>query len=389
MHRVLILLVAVVFAGCSHPDVSPETSMTATATPSRFRIVGYFSEGDVRHGYTVAKIPADRLDVVIYAFADPAPDGNLRWIEADVASQSIPLLQALKRNNPALRTMLAIGGWTRSGHFSNIARDPVLRTRFCQNASKLAVEHGFDGIDLDWEFPVSGGLKTNENAPEDRHNLTLLVEGLRRTIDARGKGHLLSVVVPGTANTLKNFELAQLTPYVDWFGLMAYDFHGAWDHRTGHHAPLYRSKFDTFPNAATRNVNASVQEVLHEGVPAHKIVLGVPFYGRAWRGVHPKHHGLFQPADGPSVGSYERGVFAYSDILRFPPETYLPHFDSSAQAPYMYAPTVENGLFITYDNPRSIAEKTTYARQRGLGGVLCWALSNDPGATLIDATRAP
>ena len=131
---------------------------------------------------------------------------------------------------------------------------------------------------------------------------------------------------------------------------MTYDFHGGWENRTQHHAPLYSSD--------GVNASASVDAYLRAGVPAAKLLLGIPAYGRAWKNVGPTQFGLGQPASGLPQGSWEAGVFDYKDLMarvRSAPQVWVRHWDPAAQASWLYAPTLENGLMVSYEDADAYA----------------------------------
>jgi hypothetical protein len=170
---------------------------------------------------------------------------------------------------------------------------------------------------------------------------------------------------------------------VDWINLMGYDFHGSWDTSTNFNAPLFRASAD--PADAALNIDAAVQTYLSAGVPAQKLVLGVPFYGRGWAGVSDTDNGLYQPAAGPAPGTREAGSFEYKDLKGH----YLPAFerfwDEETFVPWLY--DADRQIFISYDDAESLQAKAGYARDQGLAGVMIWELSQGD-ESLVDAIHA-
>jgi chitinase len=384
----------------------PSLLLCALAMPScrpeqRPRIVGYFSSWSI-YGpdYHVADVPAHLLTHLAYAFAEVSAAGECAlgdpWADVEKPyPEELPdadfrgsfgQLQLLRQAHPELRTLIAVGGWTGSARFSQVAATRETRRRFARSCVAFARAYGFDGIDIDWEYPVGGGLAGNGAAPEDRENLTLLLAALRAELDAAGGAegapHLLTIAAPATPSLLAHFELERLHDHVDWIHLMAYDLAGEWSATTGFHAPL----FDDGVGPAGGSADDAVQALFDAGIPARKIVLGLPFYGRAWHGVANEGEGLYQPHGGVPMGTWEPGSFDYWDLADRFLATAPTHRSPEAGVPWLYDPAA--GLMISYDDADSIAGKAGYARGRGLGGVMFWDLSaDDEAATLATAAH--
>jgi chitinase len=186
---------------------------------------------------------------------------------------------------------------------------------------------------------------------------------------------LLTIAAPAGPDKYARLELNKIHKYLNWINLLTYDFHGTWESRTNFLAPLYDSPSD--PDLALGfNVNRVVSDYVHAGVPPKKLVLGIPFYGRGWAGVPDINHGLYQSSTGPAAGTYEAGVEDYK-VLKNLEATYGKYWDSASQAFWIYSP--QTGIFWTYDNPLSVANKGYYITDKfgGLGGGMFWELSGD------------
>jgi chitinase len=407
-----LLLLLVCLVGCGGgpaqptatpppPTPSPESSPTSEPGPtplptapvdvSSMPIVGYYpSWGIYIRDYQIMDIPAGRLTHVNYAFANIDPDTG-ECIIGDIWADDANFRQMalLRQQYPHLKVLIAIGGWTWSGEFSNVALTEASREKFvasCVNRFLIRYGDAFDGIDLDWEFPVVGGIAGSAARPEDKHNYTLLVEEFRRQMDAleeeTGREYLLTLAAPAKPATYAHYELDALSQYLDWFNVMTYDYHGSWDDTTNFSAPLNESSGD--PSEGRLSVDTTVQGYLEAGVPPEKIMLGVPFYGRGWAGVPDVDHGLYQPTTHLPRGTWEKGIFDYKDLAKnyVAQNDYTRHWHEEAQAPWLYNPS--EGIFITFDDPESVALKADYVISHGLGGIMFWELSGDDGS-LLDA----
>lgn len=379
----------------AEPGPGPEPGAGA----AKKRVVGYFAEwGIYGRNYTVADLPVDKLTTINYAFAKITDSGEVgifdSWaaVEKPFGSDTwdTPLrgnyhqLQLLKAANPSLEIMISIGGWTLSGKFSDVALTEASRSKFAASCVAFCNRYGFDGVDLDWEYPVSGGLASNTYRPEDKHNYTLLVEEIRRQFNAAdaldGKHRLISIAAPAGHDKVSNLEPAALAGSLDFMNLMTYDYHGSWENTTNHQAALYGNPADPSAEGNRYTLSHTVDLYLGAGVPAEKIVVGAPIYGRSWRGVGPANNGLFQPAAGAGSGTWESGSVDYADLLAkvtTQPSVYQLHWDAAAGVPYVYAPTVEGGWFSTFENPESLNLKIDYLMAKGLGGMMFWEASAD------------
>ena len=245
-------------------------------------------------------------------------------------------ISQLKRENPKLEVQLAIGGWG-SGGFSEMAADPKLRKRFAEDCKRIVKEYGLDGIDIDWEYPGSGAAGISYS-PNDKENFTLLMKDLRKAL---GKGKLLTMASIASAAFV---DFPAIMKYVDFVNVMAYDLASA----PKHHSPLYSSE-----TMGRKSAESSVKAHLDAGVPASKLVLGIPFYGR---------------------GSDPYGALTYYRSIKVP-EGYTEQWDSEACAPYIA--DREGKLVLGYEDPRSIALKCGYIKQNGLLGAMYWEYSGD------------
>lgn len=372
-------------------------------------LVGYYASWAVYgRDYHVPDIPAEKINIINYAFAnirdgqivlgDPYADTE-RWYpgdswEPDSLRGSFHRLQILKRAHPHVRTLISVGGWTWSTHFSDVALTPASRARFAASCVDFVRRYGFDGIDIDWEYPVSGGLPGNAYRPEDRENYTLLLAELRARLDAAGD-YLLTAAAPASPLVIANIEVELIHPFLDWINVMTYDFHGPWggelDPVTNFNAPLHPAAGDPSPEPARSSFNlaAAVRAYLDLGVPPEKIHPGLAFYGRGFGQVANAHEGLFAAYQGPSWnGTWEAGVFDFWDLREHYIDLngYVSHRHEGAGVPWVHNPGA--GVMISYDDPSSIAAKGEYINAAGLGGAMFWEFSGDREAELLDAIYA-
>jgi chitinase len=296
--------------------------------------------------------------------------------------------------------LISLGGWTWSEDFSDAALTAQSRAQTAASCidvylrGNLPVADGaggpgaafgvFDGIDIDWEYPAAPGHPHNTYRPEDTQNFTLFLQEFRNQMNAleaqTGREYLLTIAAPAGVDKYEKIQLNQIHQYLDWINIMTYDMHGGWDTTTNFHAPLYNSPNDpsSYP-ANTYSVNTAVQAYRTAGVPANKLIIGVPFYGRGWTGVTNTNNGLYRPVTGPAPGTYEAGNEDYKVLKNLNYPLY--------RDPITGAMWVFNGsIFWSYDDPVVIGTKMSYIINNSLRGAMVWSLDGDDASgTLMNA----
>ncbi len=379
--------------------VSTAAQDTPAETPP-FRIVGYYTSWAIYgREYFVTDIPTDKLTHITYAFANISEDGECilgdEWAdthfpypgdaEGDALKGNFRQLQLLKEANPHLQMLISVGGWTWSDRFSDAALTEETRATFARSCVDFMLRYGFDGIDIDWEYPTGGGEEGNIERPQDTENFVLLLAALRARLDAQGeqdsRPYLLTIAAGAGRDDYEPLDWARIHPLLDWINVMTYDMSGAWREVTGFNAPLYDSA-ETPPEGTS--TDRALSGFLALGVPPEKLVMGVPFYGLGWTGVSSNQNGLHQPFDGLPDGTWEAGSFDYGDLAANYLGTYERFWSDMAQVPWLF--NAEEGIMITYDDHEALARKAEYVRERGLGGIMFWELSADDDAASLLTT---
>jgi len=343
-------------------------------------------EGRVIIGYVFAQdrvldpaaIAAEKLTHINYAFANIKDGRVVEGFASDDANYRV--LTSLRQRNPSLKILVSVGGWTWSKDFSDAVLTPASRAKFVESAIDFVRRHDLDGFDVDWEYPGLPG-DGNVNRPEDKENFSAVMAELRAALDkqgaARGRHLLLTFAAGAASNFVEHTQMDVVQASVDYVNLMTYDFREAeWEPQAGHHSNLYTHPDDPHHMSADR----AVREFLAAGVPARKLVLGVPFYGRAWGDVDPAGDGLYRAGKPPA----ERIQTRYGNLSTLATQPgWVRKWDALSQAPYLW--NAERRLFVGFDDPESLRIKSRYIREHGLAGAMFWEYSSDPTGALLDA----
>ena len=330
-----------------------------------------------------AEIAADKMTHVNYAFANVEAGKVVTGFKHD--AENFKILARVRKLHPHLKVLVSVGGWTWSGAFSDVSLTPESRKRFVDSAVDFARRHDLDGVDIDWEYPGLPG-NGNTNRPEDRQNFTALMADLRAALDkagaAAGRRHYLLTFAAGSSGDfLEHTEMEKVQASVDFVNLMTYDFREAGDSgEAGHHANLFPSPGDP----QNLSVDRSVREFLAAGVPPAKLVLGVPFYGRAWGEVGVPNDGLYQP--GKATREHIDTHYVNLASLADGQKGYVRRWDADAQAPFLW--NAGERIFISYEDPESLRAKSRYILEHHLGGAMFWEYYADPTRALLGTLSA-
>lgn len=375
----------------------------ALPVASSFFVKGYFPDFAIyAHKYTPADLPSSGLSHVLYAFMIPnpspadyavikthsvypptgystqLPEGTLVPYDMYAWSVNRP---ALAKLGAGIKRIVSVGGWSGSWHLSHILSNATTRARFVESTAVWIQTEGWYGLDLDWEFPGVAGQPWNAfSAATDAASLTSFCKEFRARV---GSGIEFTLAVSGAhPDIMARYSGCQ--PWVDAVHVMAYDYYGPWNPQSAPHSAFVASP--RLASMSEYNAQYAMNQYLGLGWKPSQVLLGIPFYGRGWKGCSLVGDPLFSLCTGgpaPTLdptGGGEPGASNYRYLTTLAANGY-----SVVDTPtWSYA--YRAGTLWVYDSPAVVRYKTQQARQQGWGGVFIWDMSADDG-TLFAATR--
>ncbi|KAK2035941.1 endochitinase [Colletotrichum somersetense] len=321
-------------------------------------------------------LPISKITHILYAFVNIKPFSadtyadlekhypTDSWLDTGINVYGcFKQLFLLKKANRQLKVILSIGGATWSTQFASVASEQQSRELFADSSVTLMKDWGFDGIDIDWEFPRN----TVEAA-----DYVLLLQAVRHRLDAYAAERApsyhfqLSIASSAGSEKYKRLDLKTVSDIVDCFYLMGYDYCGSWGAITGHQANLYPST--SAAESTPFSTDDAISDYLDAGVPSYKIILGMPLYGRSFDNTA----GLGHPFSGVGAGSWEAGAWDYKAL---PLPGAKEFYDAAVGAAYSWDPLSQE--LISYDSPSSVRNKAAFIKAKGLGGAMFWEASAD------------
>ncbi|XP_057459323.1 class V chitinase-like [Actinidia eriantha] len=315
-------------------------------------------------GLEASAIDSTLFTHLFCAFADLNSNTNQVVVSSSNNAPFSQFTKTVQLKNPSVKTLLSIGGGNAiKADYASMASRPGSRKSFIDSSIKLARSYGFHGLDLDWEYPQSAS---------DMTNLGLLLNEWRAAVateaQTSGKPPLLLTAAFYYAPSINglNYPIQPIAKSFDWINLMAYDFYDpTWAKVTHSHAALYDP-------AGQVSGSYGVEAWITAGVGPKKLVLGMPFYGYAWRLVDANNHGLSAPVSGPAGSG--SGAMTYGQIRAFIAQNRATEvYNATIVSNYCYAGTT----WIGFDGTQSVATKVSYAKQKGLLGYFAWHVAAD------------
>jgi chitinase len=293
-----------------------------------------------------------------HAFVVADENGNIR------ASRNVPDRRLTSEAHDAgVSVLIALGGWGWDEQFAAIVGKPDAEERYVTAVMRMVDEDGYDGIDVDWEYP---------DTEEEVAGFERLAQRFRTLLDelaqSKGRKMYLTMAASASPSKLKWLRTDFVVANFDWLHIMTYDFAGDWTPYAGHHSPLFASSKQ--PARSRASTQLTMEYLLQERkVPANRLVVGIPLYGRGF------------VASAPYAEKQERGDIRlprgnYSNLHRLLNQgNWTRQWDDETKNPWLSSP--DGKIVIGYDDAESVAIKTQWAMEQGFRGVFFWQVAAD------------
>jgi chitinase len=359
----LIPIVAAIFLSVAATTVWAQSA--SPALPKRLVAdYGYWSKYQTPP-YGAAQIPMKMMTHILHAGIniDGSANGTIDVPDGFVEPELIS-----KAHRAGVKVFLLVGG--DAGAFSTMAASDTLRVVLAQNLWDFAQRYGYDGVDIDWEYPGTA----------DRSGYFQLMNTLRSFFPS--PTYQLSADIAPWGGP--GYNLKKIATVLDFFNIMTYDCAGPWTDDAQLNSPIFWDPHDPEPYEC--QPGGSVQEAINaflQVAPAAKLNIGTPFYGYDYRTVTQ----LWESCTDCnwSVVSENYGTFIKQRVNK---DGWVRNYDSIAGVPYLLHSNGKPG-FITYDDPSSTYLRVWYTDwERGLGGTFMWSLDADYDGTSQDLLNA-
>ncbi|KAI8423708.1 hypothetical protein MSG28_012739 [Choristoneura fumiferana] len=327
--------------------------------------------------FDVSNIDTSLCTHVVYTFVGIDNDGYVISLDPYLdlpdnwGRDNFGAFNALKEKNANLKTILAVGGWNEGS----------------AKYSTMLLTHGFDGLDVDWEYPSQ---RDSTHGSADVNNFSVLLKELREEFDKNGL--MITVAVAAVKQSAsRSYDIATMSQFSENYILhelvksfrrcetFLIEIQQTWDYPFSCCLKKYElwegdenlSKDDVY------SVDVTLDYWLSQGCPPSKLVLGLPLYGRTFTLTNANVNGVRAPASGAGIAgqfTVTNGLIGYNEFCkRLQTETWDVRYDSLAKVPY----AVQGRNWVSYDDPNSLTQKVEYAMNLGIAGAMVWSIETD------------
>ncbi|KAF8900154.1 glycoside hydrolase family 18 protein [Gymnopilus junonius] len=384
--------------------ISVKTTVRAPDTPPR-PVAGSYYPSWASDTIPISKIDFSKFDILFFAFVTPNGTAGINWDEGSQETLK-KLVSGARNSGQGTKIVLSVGGWSGSHWYSQAMSTERNRSKLVKILAETVESYSLDGIDIDWEYPNAPGAG-NPHSSADAGNLLDFFKMLRNTL---GSSKIISAAVTHLPWLGENGQplnnVAEYAKYMTYVNVMNYDVFGPSAH-PGPNAPLDAGNLCGSSSQPQETAQAALAQWKSAGMPASKILLGLPLYGYVCKssdkrlsgssipssifqhGAHPKFANQLPHTSAPlgDLSALWGQQISFSQLVRsgalvkksdgtyIGANGYTMGWDNCSDTPYLF--NTSRTTVVTYDDTYSIASKTAFAKQSGMGGCFTWSLDQD------------
>ncbi|GIJ91973.1 hypothetical protein Asppvi_010948 [Aspergillus pseudoviridinutans] len=361
---------------CGNKTVqSPQCS---SGSSSSKRTVGYYEAWSITR--SCDRMYPESLPIGSYthlnfafAFIDPS---SFKVAPMNAGDEALyKRFTGLKSLYPDLETWISIGGWSMNDPdqptattFSDLAGSADAQAKFFDSLISFMETYGFDGVDIDWEYPVA---EERSGKPADYQNYPAFLRNLRNALSSTGHKYGLSITIPSSYWYLQHFDIVEIEKTIDWFNMMSYDLHGTWDSSNRYTGPYLKS------HTNLTEIDQALELLWRNDINPDHVVLGLGFYGRSFTLTDPacsKPGCTFSSGGNAGPCTAAVGTLSYAEIERVIAGGAKVELDTDAAVKIV---TWGGNQWVSYDDADTLKLKLDYSNKHCLGGTMVWAASTD------------
>ncbi|KAK3317504.1 hypothetical protein B0T19DRAFT_469185 [Cercophora scortea] len=354
---------------------STVTEPSCSGSSASARTIGYYEGWALSRpcdAMTPEQIPIGAYTHLNYGFMSLDPNTFAVIPESSDEQALLSRFTGLKRLKPGLQTWLSIGGWSfndpgpTATTFSTLVGSSSAQSAFFSSLISFMQTYGFDGVDIDWEYPTT---PDRSGTAADFSNFPNFMAALKGQLNPHGYG--LSMTLPSSYWYMRGFDIVSLEASVDWFNVMTYDLHGTWDATDPYIGNIMLA------HTNLTEIRQTMDLMWRNNIDPSKVVLGIGFYGRSFTASNPNCIQSGCPFSGgglPGQCTQSEGTLSYTEIERIIASGASVLYDQEAAVKIV---TWDSNQWVSFDDAETLAVKLQYANNECLGGTMVWAVSLD------------
>lgn len=306
----------------------------------------------------------ETLDIINTAFLTADDNGNLNGLNVLDNINKYIMPEAKKNGNWVVLSIAPESSW------SVFSKTQEKINIFANNIVNIINEYGFDGVDIDWETPKPGEEKQYTN----------LMKVVYEKVKQNNVNHLVTTAITGGPWQAQQYDLHNSNQYIDYLNIMTYGMitgGGGYQNALYTHTSFHHQEFRVGNTINRVSIDDSIKIFNDYGFNNNQLIVGVAFY--SMKQTRTETNDTWSAWRSAGSGYYQNMINLTND------ENYEEFYDERAKVPYIVKK--DGTEFFSYDNERSIIDKSSYVKENNLGGIMFWEYGRDNTNRLLGAIK--